>query len=83
VETESERGFKKGIDKAISLLNRKKKEILKHRKHCKEWRKIGISNFDRIYCLDCHIGSISRLIEPLMFQLKNIKNSTKYDGDFE
>jgi hypothetical protein len=83
VETESERGFKKGIDKAISLLNRKKKEILKHRKHCREWKKLGTHKFDKEYCLDCHVGSISRLIEPLIFELKNIKYHTKYDGDNE
>ena len=83
VETEREKGFKKGIDKAILLLNKKKKKMLEHRKHCKEWKKFGISNLDRKYCLDCHIGSISRVIEPLIFELKNIKYDTEYDGDFE
>lgn len=83
VETEKEIGFKRGIDNAISSLGKKKKEILKHRKHCKEWKKLGTHNFDKKYCLDCHVGSISRLIEPLIFDLKNMKYHLKYDGDSE
>jgi hypothetical protein len=40
VETESERGFNEGMDKAISLLNRRRIEIERHRMKCKEWREI-------------------------------------------
>jgi hypothetical protein len=82
VETEREIGFREGIDEAISLLDKKKKWILAHRSHCKEWAKIGTTpDLNRIYCIDCHVGSISKVIEPMIFLLSKIIYESKYPDE--
>jgi hypothetical protein len=84
VETQRKIGYRNGLEKAISLLENTKKMILVHRSHCKEWAKLGTTqDSNRIYCMDCHVGSISKIIEPMIFRLSSIIYESKYDGDIE